>query len=626
MDLFVAAGRRGPWRTLSVVVALAGLLVAAVVPAAGPAQAAVVPGTISAVVTDAGTGSPAVGTCLLVQDANSDDAGSDCLDAAPDVLAVPGLVDGADYTVTLTVPASTGLLPPAETTRTLTAPAEIVEGLEPGATFRGTVLLSDGTAQPSTSVYVTPVDDPLGTVNETFLDAAGRWSVLVPPGSYVVRVVDPFSGLTQWVPGATDPAGATVFTAAARETLTVDDTLPGCCGLPVPATATGRVTDARDGSPLAGICVGVLFDPPPSNVDSCQAFGLGETAADGTYEREVPSGPGTFWVVDPTKAFARTSREIAPEPGSRIVVDVALAPAGSLSGRAVDARSGAPLGGLSVDVFAGPVGETSPVASGVTEADGTWTVAGIDPGAYTVLVGGDDTHLDQWHPGVDTQAAARTVTVVAGSTLDVGATRVPQGAVLTGRITDRRGRPVTGAWVVVGGFSARLGAGEGRWTAHTGADGRYRIANIARQRQFVTVYTEADQPYAWQWSGRASDPADAERLLFAHYRTLRFDAALAPEATLTVTARGADPEFFKTYDVFTRSGAPVGWGIDLLGDDSGVVHGLPTSQVLLKTTDPSSEELWLGRDGALVADRALARRISVAANKQTRVVVRFPSP
>ncbi|MBI4940570.1 MAG: hypothetical protein HY830_07485, partial [Actinobacteria bacterium] len=468
MDLFVAAGRRAPRRrlsvTLSVTAALAGLLVAAVVPAAGPAQAAA-SGSVVVTVVGADTGAALEGVCA---DASSPDpavpGSSGCAEPGQTEVVLGGLVDGAEYVVNVTVGGFTGYLPPVVSTQTVVAPADVVFTAQRAVVVTGSLEYTDGTLPRSGIVVMDPVPGPAVPFSPSGFIQSGRYEVRVPAGDYTIRFQDSATGVSQWAVGATSAATATVFSAVEGVPLVVDDTLlVGSGGVPVPGVVTGRVTDAVTGAPIAGICplLASEFDRPAPPA-SCDDLGVTPTAADGTYSTSVDSGDYQLWMLDPGGRYALSRRPVSVTARGTTVRDVELAVGGQVSGRAVDASTLAPLADLCVEVSVGRTPEPTGTPA-CTDADGRWTTAQVLPGQVTVRVLGDSTHVTQWAPGGDTQtqAGATVFTVAPAASVSAGTVRMPRGATVTGRVTDRRGRPVGGAWVVVGRVGSRAGAGGG---------------------------------------------------------------------------------------------------------------------------------------------------------------------
>ena len=94
-------------------------------------------------------------------------------------------------------------------------------------------------------------------------------------------------------------------------------------------------------------------------------------------------------------------------------VTEASATGGSITGHVTVA--GQPIGDALLKVYEGAA--TSATAATKTDADGNFTVAGLDPGSYFVTVFGTTTHESQWWDHAATRATATPIDVGDGSTI-----------------------------------------------------------------------------------------------------------------------------------------------------------------------------------------------------------------
>lgn len=610
-------------RTLACVVAGVTVL-AGVAGLSAPAQAAT--GAISGVITADDTGQPIASACVTAYDTNDDWVASQCTDDAGHY-ELADLPTGVPYKLVVYAPAgylsewaqnSTDF----NTATDYLAPTTVDVGLATGVKVSGTI--RDTSGAPVPDVYLT-FEQPNLYTDLPFTagtDADGRYLLYVKPGTYTV-FFNASDGRNWYAFRHYERSKADAITVHAGTPVTVDDTEP------LPNRLTGTITDAQTGSPLAGICVSGIQPGDPGS-----GFGSACTGSDGRYTLDLPTG-GTWFAeaTDPSGVHAYAdSRPIRLADEQTVTgVDLRLSRAGTLTGKVVDRITGAPIEGICPSAYAGRTGDYLPgqVAT-CSDSTGTWTDAGLPAGPVTVHVSGDATHLERWAADAPNQRRASVYQVVPDSTATAGTVRLYRGGSLTGRITDTSGRPVAGAWVLYGGnFADRAGAGEGRYSAQTNADGRYTITNIEPSERPAEVYTE--NTYAWQWSGQASDPTRAKPIEIRYNRTSHFDAVLQPQATLavTVTGTGDHPDRWLMLDAFTASGAPIGWGGDANADGTVTLRGFPTSRIRLRITIPStlpngdpgpSTVLWY--DGA--TSQAAATPIPVRSGQQTRISVTLP--
>lgn len=254
-------------------------------------------------------------------------------------------------------------------------------------------------------------------------------------GTPLTYVVDGLGGQSPY--GFTTPvAGSQVryhadygalFLDATATTLTgtfatVGGATPDTFTLNAPAQGhiTGQVTDAG-GDPVVGAMVhAVDYRADPAVI-------LGDvTDATGHYDIAVPA-PDAYavGVLDPTATnafeYAQDNPSIDPAddavvtPGQTVTVDVALdgAPAapGGISGTVTDAGGPVP-GAWVMSMTAGG----TPTLASVTDASGHYTISGLAPGEYRLVVA-DPSGLRRWEYFDDATSwpSADTLTVAAGT-------------------------------------------------------------------------------------------------------------------------------------------------------------------------------------------------------------------
>jgi Carboxypeptidase regulatory-like domain len=343
-------------------------------------------------------------------------------------------------------------------------------------------------------------------------------------------------------------------------------------------TVSVSVTASDTGQPVANVC-GEL------NSSTSVHQGMGGTCAgaDGVLTwTSVPAGTWYVHAFDGTGVYVagRTPDFVVTDGGADVTTALALARGGVITGKAVDRITRQPIPEVCPTAFAG----RTDAAIGwdtCTGPDGVWTITALPAGTATVRLSGDgapDGHSDHWARDADTQSAATLYTVASGGTIAAGTVPMDHGATVRGRIADRSGSPVSGAEVVVDGYDANGGS---RWNAITDDAGQYEITQVSAGRHIVLV-TAPNQPYAWQWSGRAIDQARASALSFRNNGVVRFDAALAPAAPLTVTVNDAKRRLVDSLRAYAPSGAPVGF--EALASPGVPVSllGLPASTVRVR--------------------------------------------
>ncbi len=215
------------------------------------------------------------------------------------------------------------------------------------------------------------------------------------------------------------------------------------------------------GEPLARVSVWV------QRVDGGTSHASSETDAAGAYGVDLDA-PGEYVVhVSAAGSFVRRSVHVPAVEVHRFDVEF---PAGGLAGAARDA-SGRPLAGVAVHAEREGAGGASS-ASAETQADGTWSIARIDPGRWTVYAGGRS-RPDQ--DAVAPLASRAGIEVRAGETTEGVDFVLGAFALVTGRVVDETGVPVDHAGVRLRSTDGRL---VGAWRATTDLDGRFRIEDL----------------------------------------------------------------------------------------------------------------------------------------------------
>jgi hypothetical protein len=343
--------------------------------------------------------------------------------------------------------AATGLAAP-----TLASAEVTVAGATPATGTVTGVVRADATGKPVGGVCVTlfALPDPQlwNGLWGGCTDAKGAFSADVPTGRYTARFTDDAGRFAEeFYDGRIALGGATSFTVRAnRSTALTASLAPG-------ATLTGRAVDPASGRPLAGVCASAfrgLAGDYVTAVSTC-------SGADGRWRLTgLPAGRfalafnlrGTSYT---TWAFGASSQANATLIGvgvgrTRTVRDVALASAGTVTGRVTDA-AGQPVANAWVDLtgrFPGRAGAGEGPLAVETDADGRFTKTGVEPGTYRPLVYAADyeAFAPEWAGDADSLAAATPVTVTSGGQATVDF-QVAPGGHLTVAVVDRDGRPTT---------------------------------------------------------------------------------------------------------------------------------------------------------------------------------------
>jgi protocatechuate 3,4-dioxygenase beta subunit len=366
-------------------------------------------------------------------------------------------------------------------------------GAPPTRTISGTV--TDEAEAPLAGVLVAVGGFDGARQDTATTDGNGHYTLTVVPGDVVVD----FDGV-EATGGNSDATGYVgdeeYVTIPASADKVLDVTLsPG-------AAVTGRVTDAA-GAPLSGMTVYPAPVQPYVDVDNTFAVffldfgaaGPATSAADGTYKLSGlptvalrvcfdPSGQVTGGGNDSlgyTSGCRQRAMVLAPH-ATRAVDDFAVqaVDGGVVAGR-VTSSTGIPVEGAIVGVQEATDDGSGDGGSVYTAADGSYRVADLPAGNYTVCVYTSALTFAPGDAGDATTCVASAVAVQVGHSATADVQLHPGGA-LTGKITSSTGVALAGVQVYVDqigsdGFSASF--------AVTDSQGHYTVAGLAPGRYTV---------------------------------------------------------------------------------------------------------------------------------------------
>jgi hypothetical protein len=308
----------------------------------------------------------------------------------------------------------------------------------PGGTISGGVALS-GIGEPLSGVVVQAVGAD-GTEYSTTTDSNGRYAIdTLPAGVYSV----------------TAGGGMYTETTIAGVSLAVGQFQPDVdLAVETGATISGTVT-----GPAGGVAGALVFA-----VGASGAAATATTDSTGTYN--LAGLPGDTYSVDasaPGLTGAETDGVTVASGASVQAVNFNLAEAGGVSGFVTSLADGSPAALVALTFQSG--GNTFGTG---TAADGTFSVANMPPGTYTIAAASDQF-----------MSATGTVTVTAGSTASVTLSLAPRG-VVSGTVTAAAGgAPVARVIVYAadssGEVSATVTDSSGNYTLQGFDAGTYHI-------------------------------------------------------------------------------------------------------------------------------------------------------
>ena len=174
-----------------------------------------------------------------------------------------------------------------------------------------------------------------------------------------------------------------------------------------------------------------------------------------------------------------------------------------LSGRVTAEGTNAPVAGARVMVFPmmraamPPSGPMAIPPQAMTDQDGRFVFNSVAPGEYRI-----DVQKTGFASLMDPSTRPRTYTVAAGQALDNVSIVLQKGAVISGKVLDQKGEPVTDARLMAlrritppGGSAAlpRLIPTPTQGPQQTNDIGEYRVTGLPPGEYFLAAVTDFDQ-------------------------------------------------------------------------------------------------------------------------------------
>lgn len=283
-------------------------------------------------------------------------------------------------------------------------------------------LATSDDAPVSGSLYLSSTSQPLGDVPMTLTSTTT--SMIYTTTSWYTGQFSFFG-----VPSGTYELGAVGYLPDSLLTVKVDPIATGLSVIAQPAaTLAGTVTELDGVTPVSGAVV-TAVDSQGNRVSSAATGATGDYSIGG-----LAAGPVT---VTASAAGFETDDDLTATValGTTTTLDVMLTEEGAITGTITAPAGGAPTG-ATVDA---ELSTSASALSGTVADDGTYTIADLAPGTYTVVAEA---------PG-DGPAEQTSVTVTAGGTtsgVDLALSASP--ATVSGTVTDAdTGAPIAGATV-----------------------------------------------------------------------------------------------------------------------------------------------------------------------------------
>jgi protocatechuate 3,4-dioxygenase beta subunit len=341
---------------------------------------------------------------------------------------------------------------------------------------------------------VDPAGQPVGgaEIELEHANPAGRWTPEVyaaqagGDGAFVVQHLPPgrFS-LSVHHPGFATTVVPRIELASTSNRIDL-----GTVILAAGATIRGRVVDSG-GRPIAGAKASLRALRQPREVSYFSAAGRalhpsGDTDQDGNFQFGDLGRDEPFDLEVTKSGYLAAWRHRVTAPTSESL-RVELGAARSLRGRVVDAGRNPAAGAIVVGNYRPPL-QSDPAVPGysrsaVAEATGDFVLADLAPGWIDLRI------VASGHRG----GKLTTVEIPAEGPLQPLEIVLPDGASLTGKVSDEEGRPVAGVAIAAARSGSRLGSAAS-WEGDAGGasaladdEGRYALSGLDTGAYTVTL-------------------------------------------------------------------------------------------------------------------------------------------
>lgn len=461
---------------------------------------------------------------------------------------------------------------------------DIDASLAAAGSISGTVTDEAGQPIQNISVYVYRTDGSwAGSANT---DADGNYSVSnLATGEYKVRYSSttycPYPGCTpsNYMPeyfndkpdlDSADP----VYVAEGSNTENID------ASLATGGSITGTVTDEA-GQPVQDIVVNVYkFEnywtyAGSVNTDAGGNYSVGSLGT-GDYKVEFRNGscyPSCAQNYSPEYYDDKPdllSADLVPvtQGSATENIDASLAAGGSISGTVTD-NSGQPLQYISVYAYKVAEGDNaiSSAGSASTDANGNYSIVGLDTGNYRVQFYGYPNYPSEYYDDQPSMETADLIPVTAGSDTSNIDASLAAPAQISGHVTDETGQSLQGVRVTTYKFDSASGDWLSVGGADTDANGDYAVNGLAAgdyRVGFSSWYCSypgcTPGNYAPEYYNDKTDLDSADTItLIAGGSATNIDASLATGGSITgnVTDESGQPIQGIEVSVYESSGAYV---------------------------------------------------------------------
>jgi hypothetical protein len=277
-------------------------------------------------------------------------------------------------------------------------------------------------------------------------------------------------------------------------------------------------------------------------------------------------------------------------------IDETLGQSGSISGTVTDAATGYPLGGESVTLTDDAGHPVYAAYNAVTQADGSYVVNNLPPGAYKVQFAAQGALAFQYYNGANTLRTASSVTVTAGQTATNISAALTRGGTLTGVVTD-----ASSGQGIANGYLQVVDAGGNVVTyGSTDPNGRYQINGLAPGTYYIGVEVYNNGLFQDEFYGGTIGLAGAKPItITAGATSAGIDIAVAPQSPTSPSVSGQSTGTPATTPTTTTPHTPVAVVTQVIpgppalfgGSVAGVHKGKPVVRFRLRSGPNGAHKL-----------------------------------
>ena len=324
---------------------------------------------------------------------------------------------------------------------------------------------------------------------------------------------------------------------------------------------------------------------------------MSPSAASGAHTFPPAGRPARSWVLAGSDSLAPPARRGRDWRQRTLILVVtvlvalvifpaarALAADGQISGVVTDASTHQAVPGTGVVAY-NSLGVSVGYAS--TDADGDYTIAGLNPATYTVefAPGSGANYLPQYYSAQTTASAANQVSVTSGQTTQSVNAALAAGGEISGTVTAASGgTPEAGIYV-----EAYTSAGGFAGSATTDVSGHYTIVGLPTGSYDLQFSAGSGQAYAAQWYNASATQSGATNVaVTVGMLTPGINAAMQAYGAISGTVTDASSHVGLAeieVDVYAADGTDIATAFTN-ADGTYSVGGLPAGSYKVEFSNP----------------------------------------